>query len=78
MKDSLGFSKFKLADKKKIQKATGYEPGMIPLVGLELDCIFDDFLLMWDYIYGGTGNELITLKIAPADIKRLNKVIGVI
>lgn len=76
MKQKLGFSKLKLADKKKIQRQTGYRVGAIPLIGLGLDCVFDDTLLAYDFIYGGTGDELVTLKIKPEDVKRLNKVIG--
>lgn len=71
----LGFSKMKLADKKKVQKSTGYAVGAIPLVGVELPCIFDDRLLQNDFIYGGSGDELYTLKISPKDVKRLNNVI---
>lgn len=71
----LGFSKMKLADKKKVQKSTGYAVGAIPLVGVELPCIFDDRLLENDFIYGGSGDELYTLKISPKDVKRLNNII---
>ena len=76
MKAAYGFTKLKMADRKKVLKQTGYEVGAIPLVGLELDCIFDESLLEYDYIYGGTGDPLTTLKIAPGDVKRLNMVIG--
>lgn len=43
---------------------------------LTRDCIFDESLLAFNYVYGGTGDPLTTLKIAPGDVKRLNKVIG--
>ncbi len=76
LKGAFGFEKLKMANRKNVQKQTGYEVGTIPLVGLELDCIFDDALLQYDYIYGGTGDALTTLKIAPGDVKRLNKIIG--
>ena len=76
MKRAFGFEKLKMADRKKVQGQTGYTVGSIPLVGLELDCIFDSALLAFDYIYGGTGDPLVTLKIAPGDVKRLNRVIG--
>lgn len=78
MKTKFGFSKLKMADRKKTKKATGYEPGTIPLIGHDLDCILDETLLSYDVIYGGTGNELVTLKISPIDVKRLNKIIGVL
>lgn len=78
LKQQTGFTKLKMADKEKIEKKTGYKVGSIPLIGHELPCIFDDNLLAYDYVYGGTGNELITLKIAPEDIKRLNQILYVI
>lgn len=70
----LGLSKIKLADRKKAEAATGYKVGAIPLVGVEQPCIFDESLLEKDFIYGGSGHELFTLKIAPKDVKRLNHV----
>lgn len=75
-KKKFGFAKLKMADKKKIIAQTGYEIGAIPLVGLGLPCIFDNGLLKYDYIYGGSGDELVTLKIAPMDVMRLNKITG--
>ena len=63
-------------NRNKIEKITGYKVGSIPPIGHELPCIFDDKLLNFNYVYAGTGDELITLKINPNDIKRLNKVIS--
>jgi len=54
---------------------TGYKAGSIPLIGHNLPCVFDDCLLDYDYIYGGSGDELHTLKIAPNDVMRLNNII---
>lgn len=71
----LGFTKFNLADQKIVEKETGYKTGAMPLVGIELPCIFDTRLLQFDYIYGGSGDELHTLKITPKDVRRLNSVI---
>ena len=75
MKQSLGFSKLKMADREKVQEMTGYKAGSIPLIGHNLPCVFDDCLLDYDYIYGGSGDELHTLKIAPNDVMRLNNII---
>lgn len=72
--EKLRFPKLKMADRKKIFQVTGYEAGAIPLVGLSLPCIFDGRLLPFDYIYGGSGDPLHTLKICPRDVKRLNDV----
>ena len=71
----LGLSKLKLADRKKAEAATGYRVGAIPLVGTNLPCIFDDKLLENEFIYGGSGDEYYTLKIAPKDVKALNRVL---
>ena len=78
MKQQFGFSKLKMASADKVQQQTGYQVGAIPLVGLELPCIFDESLLQFDYIYGGSGDELLTLKIRPADVKKINQIIGIL
>ena len=75
MKQSLEFSKLKMADREKVQEMTGYKTGSIPLIGHNLPCVFDDCLLDYDYIYGGSGDELHTLKIVPNDVIRLNNII---
>ncbi|MNC30304.1 YbaK / prolyl-tRNA synthetases associated domain protein [compost metagenome] len=76
LKQAFGYTKLKMADKKAVVECTGYYPGAIPLIGHGLPCIFDKSLLALDYIYGGSGDELHTLKIAPADVIRLNIVIS--
>jgi len=76
LKQAFGFSKLKMADRKKIKSQTGYDVGAIPLVGLHLPCIFDRKLLKHDFVYGGTGNELFTLKIAPSELLKANEIIG--
>lgn len=78
MRRRFGFSKLKMADGKKVMEETGYQVGSIPLIGHGLACIFDDSLLQYDYIYGGTGDALVTLKISPQDAKALNRIIGVL
>ena len=78
LKISLGFSKMKMADKNVVFSQTGYKTGAIPLIGLAIPCIFDQSLLKYDFIYGGTGNPFYTLKIAPGFVKKLNNVIACI
>ena len=70
-----GYAVLKMADRGQAEAATGYPVGTIPLIGHNLPCLFDNTLLDFDYIYGGTGDELHTLKISPFDVVRLNKVI---
>ena len=62
LKTQLGFEKMKMADKKKIEKETGYSAGAVPLVGLGLPLIFDKKLLCHNFVYGGTGNKFLTQK----------------
>ena len=75
MKYKLGFSKCKMADKEKVKISTGYEVGSVPLIGHNLPCIIDEHLLGFNYLYGGSGDEHHTLKIAPNDVLRLSNVI---
>lgn len=75
LKKECGFSEMKLADKRDIMESIGCPAGAVPLVGNGLPCIFDERLLIYDYIYGGTGNACRTLKIRPADALRLNQVL---
>ena len=72
LKAELSLSKLKFADKDIVKEATGYTVGSIPLIGHNLSCVMDRTLLQFDYIYGGTGDEYHTLKIAPLDVFRLS------
>lgn len=76
LKARFGFQKLKMADRKKIKTLTGYDAGSIPLVGLDIPCLFDQKLLRHDVVYGGTGDEFATLKISPADLLKLNEIAG--
>lgn len=76
IKTQLGFEKLKMADKKKVEKQIGYLTGCIPLAGLGIPSIFDRKLLVHDCVYGGTGDELLTLKINPNDLLKVNDIIG--
>lgn len=78
IKDQFKFQKMKMADRKQIVTQTGYEAGAIPLVGLTIPCIMDKQLFQYDFVYGGSGNSMFTLKIAPNSIVKLNTVIGFI
>jgi prolyl-tRNA editing enzyme YbaK/EbsC (Cys-tRNA(Pro) deacylase) len=68
----------RMATRAEVRAATGHEPGAIPLIGHGLPCVFDDDLLAFDRVYGGSGDPLHTLAIAPADLRRLNAVVGTI
>lgn len=75
---TLGFSKFKLADKDRVLSTTGYEIGAVPLIGHDLPCFIDDKILNSDFIYGGTGDKYHTLKIRPQDLLKLNNIVSIV
>lgn len=72
LKRAAGCESAKMADKSKVLAATGYTVGAMPFIGHGLPCIIDKQLLAFDYIYGGSGDERHTLKIAPSDLIRLH------
>ena len=76
MAKDLGYNDLKLADPKVVAQATGYKTGSIPLIGHNLPCLFDKALTIHDFIYGGTGDPLCTIKIKPEDVIRLNNVVS--
>ncbi len=72
----LGCQTVAMASKHEVQAVTGYEPGQIPLTGHGLPCIMDRLLLQHEYIYGGTGQGTVTLKIKPQAVYAANVVIA--
>ena len=78
LKSILNCNQAKMACSKKILQETGFNVGTIPLIGLSIPCIFDQNLLQYDFIYGGTGDLQHTLKINPYEIKRFNNIIAII
>ncbi len=68
----------KLLPRRKVFEAIGYQPGSVPLIGLNLPCLFDRKLLDYPYIYGGIGEADYTLKINPHDIIKINNVAAII
>lgn len=56
-------------------KQTGYKTGALPLIGMGF-LHFDEKLLEFDSIFGGTGNEWVTLKISSKDVRRLNHIVA--
>ncbi|WP_289139537.1 YbaK/EbsC family protein [uncultured Brevibacillus sp.] len=65
----------KLAKPKEVERITGFTVGSVPLIGLTFPCIFDRTLLCYPFIYGGTGEPISTLKIAPAALEKLNPIV---
>lgn len=72
----LGLGGLMLAAPAEATAATGFEVGAVPLVGHGLPTVVDRRLLALDHVFGGSGDGLWTLKIAPADLVRMADVIG--
>ena len=71
----LGCKQLKMANPKEVQQVTGYTVGSVSLV-ISLPCIVDKELFRYSFIYGGTGDPLSTLKIAPAALEKVNQVVA--
>lgn len=78
LRQVLGCTEIKLASPDSVRQKLGCDVGSVPIVGLSLPTVFDDSLLAFDYVYGGIGDVYLTLRIAPADVKRLNCVIATV
>lgn len=65
-----------LAKPAEAEKTTGFAVGNIPMVGHSISCILDHRLLNYSFVYGGTGNPLVTLKISPLALSQLNNVVA--
>jgi len=59
---------------KKVYDVTGFQPGNLPLLGIDLPCLFDESLLRYPLVYGGTGQEDLTLAVAPQALLALHRV----
>jgi len=64
-----------MANKQEIKSKLNLEAGRIPLLGHNLPCIIDEGVFNYDYVYGGTGDFMHTLKIKPKDLAKLNNTI---
>ncbi|WP_225547466.1 aminoacyl-tRNA deacylase [Chromobacterium violaceum] len=71
---TLGRGQARLADRRRVREITGCDAGAVPLLGLDLPCVMDRLLLAHDFVYGGAGDPLRTLKIAPCALAELNRV----
>jgi len=74
LKKLLRCKNLRLANKKEIQEKFNLQPGQIPLVGHEFPTIIDNMLFEFDYVYGGCGDVLRTLKIKPQHLVEANRV----
>lgn len=72
----LGCEQLRLADPGEVQDVTGYAVGSVSMAGLTLPCVVDRLLYQYPFIYGGTGMPGSTLKISPAALEKLNRVVA--
>lgn len=72
LKRELGLKNVSLAKPEKILEVVGVPVGIIPLVNHVCPTILDTKLAALKYGYGGCGIPCHTLKIATADLIRLN------
>jgi Cys-tRNA(Pro)/Cys-tRNA(Cys) deacylase len=75
IKELLACEILQMASKKEVLEKINIETGRIPLVGHNLPCIIDEGLFKYDFVYGGTGDFMHTLKIRPKDLERMNNTI---
>ena len=59
---------------KKVYDITGFEPGNMPLFGLNFPCLFDEALLRYPLVYGGSGQENLTLAVDPRALLALHQI----
>ncbi len=72
----LGHNHVTLATPKEVEQITGFTVGNIPMIGHTLPCVLDNNLLNYSFVFGGTGNPLITLKISPLALAQFNNVVA--
>jgi Cys-tRNA(Pro)/Cys-tRNA(Cys) deacylase len=71
----IGCKNLQMAHKQELKSNLNLEAGRIPLIGHNLPCIIDEVVFNYDYVYGGTGDFMHTLKIKPKDLAKLNNTI---
>lgn len=71
----LNAKRVKLAKKEKVRELIGFEPGNIPMIGLNLPTVIDKKLMQYPFVYGGSGLPNRTLKLSPTALIKLNNVI---
>jgi Cys-tRNA(Pro)/Cys-tRNA(Cys) deacylase len=74
----LGYTHVTLAKPKEVEQITGFFIGSIPMIGHSIPCVLDNKLLNYSFVFGGTGNPLVTLKISPQALSQLNNVVAYI
>lgn len=68
-----GIPGLRMATTREIRERFGLKPGEVPLFGLGLPTLVDRALFAYDFVYGGSGDPGLTLKIAPGALLKLNE-----
>lgn len=74
----LNCNRVTLATPAEAERITGFSLGSIPMVGHSIPCILDNRLFNYPFVFGGTGNPLVTLKISPLALPQLNNIVAYI
>lgn len=62
-----------MASRERIWDELGMTVGAVAMVNLPIPCIIDETLLQYDYVYGGTGDKHLTLKLSPKSLLALHE-----
>lgn len=72
LRDFLGIKRLSLATPTELAEM-GYQPGLVPCVGLPMPYYADEKMLEIEEIYTGPGDNLVGIKTTPQEIVRVNK-----
>lgn len=74
LKSLIGIKRLEFASTDDL-KRLGVEPGIVPLVGMDLPYYTDKSVLEIKGVYGGSGSKKFTLKINPYDLVKANQAV---
>ena len=72
----LGCRRAAMASRNDVERLTGCLPGDLPLLGLDLPYVIDRRLDAYAFVYGGAGFPGRTLKVEPAALVKVNRVVA--
>lgn len=68
----LDLSKLSIASPELMLEKTGYPAGGTPPFGFEATFLMDERVFEREFVYAGGGSEVSLIKIAPAELQRVN------
>ncbi|GGH27023.1 aminoacyl-tRNA deacylase [Paenibacillus segetis] len=75
LRELLSVEQVKLASPQEVEEVTCSKIGNVSLINQGLLTILDRKLIRYEFVYGGTGHPLTTLKIRPSDLEKLNQIV---